>query len=85
MDIMSRFDLAFFNLREKSLRRGMEILVALAALVLPGGLLLLYVYWRIRRAQERQRESLVAPHGLLPSSRAVPINVPDASSRVNPA
>ena len=82
---MSRFDLAFFTQREKSLRRGMEILVALAALVLPGGLLLLYVYWRIRRAQERQRESLAAPHGLLPASSAAPINVPNTSSRINPA
>ena len=82
---MSRFDLAFSSQREKSLRRGMEILVALAALVLPGGLLLLYVYWRIRRAQERQRDSLTIQHGLLPASRAVPINIPDTSSRINPA
>lgn len=48
---MSRFDLAFFNQREKSLRRGIEVLVALAALVLPGGLLLMYVLWLIRRGQ----------------------------------
>ena len=82
---MRRFHLAFFNQREKSLRRGMEILVALAALVLPGGLLLLYVYWRIRRAQERQRDSLTIQHGLLPAPRAVPVNIPDTSSRINPA
>ena len=82
---MSRLDLAFFSRREKSLRRGLEILVAVAAVVLPGGLLLVYVLWRIRRAQERQRQTVVAGNSLVPASRGAPINLQTASSRISPA